>query len=56
MKDDAKKLQNVICYTRLDIEFMKAMEKLRTFSPELANWLENKGDINKWVKSQFPHQ
>ena len=55
MKDDAKKLLNAVCYTRFDIGFTKAMEKLRTFSPKLANWLESKGDINKWVKSQFPH-
>ena len=31
VKDDAKKLLDVVCYTRFDIEFTKAMEKLRIF-------------------------
>ncbi|XP_015934758.1 uncharacterized protein LOC107460851 [Arachis duranensis] len=55
VKEDAKKLLDAVCYTRFSTEFTEAVEQLRAFSPELANWLETKGDINKWAKFQFPH-
>ncbi|XP_025685673.1 uncharacterized protein [Arachis hypogaea] len=56
VKEDAKKLLDAVCYTHFGTEFTEAVEQLRAFSPELANWLETKGDINKWAKSQFPHR
>ncbi|XP_072062082.1 uncharacterized protein [Arachis hypogaea] len=56
VKEDAKKLLDAVCYTRFGTEFTETVQQLRAFSPELANWLETKGDINKWAKSQFPHR
>ncbi|XP_025644770.1 uncharacterized protein [Arachis hypogaea] len=51
VKEDAKKLLDAVCYTRFGTEFTKAVEQLRVFLPELANWLETKGDMKKWAKS-----
>ncbi|XP_016192215.1 uncharacterized protein LOC107633095 [Arachis ipaensis] len=56
VKEDAKKLLDALCYTRFGTEFTEAVEQVRAFSPELANWLETKGVINNWAKSQFPHR
>ncbi|XP_054778459.1 uncharacterized protein LOC129286535 [Prosopis cineraria] len=53
-KEDALKLLDAIAYARIDLEFNRAMGNLRAFCPELAQWLETNGDINRWALSKFP--
>ncbi|XP_054777285.1 uncharacterized protein LOC129285571 [Prosopis cineraria] len=53
-KEDALKLLDAIAYARINLEFNRAMGNLRAFCPELAQWLETNGDINRWALSKFP--
>ncbi|XP_054778426.1 uncharacterized protein LOC129286495 [Prosopis cineraria] len=53
-KEKALKLLDHIAYARHEYEFHIAMENLRIFSPQLARWVENQGDVDRWALSLFP--
>ncbi|XP_054786991.1 uncharacterized protein LOC129293202 [Prosopis cineraria] len=53
-KEDALKLLDAIAYARLECDFNVAMGNLRSFCPEMAQWLETNGDIDRWALSRFP--
>ena len=55
-KEDAMRLLDAIAYARLDFEYMKALQNLSNFSPDLAKWVENESDVDKWALSRFPHR
>ncbi|XP_028770193.1 uncharacterized protein LOC114727670 [Neltuma alba] len=55
-KEDALMLLNKIAWARVDDEFDKAMAEMREFSPELFDWLNNHGDVDKWAVSKFPYK
>lgn len=52
--EDALKLLDAIAYARLECDFDKAMGRLRSLSLDMAEWLETKGDIDRWALSRFP--
>ncbi|XP_028784132.1 uncharacterized protein LOC114740170 [Neltuma alba] len=52
-KKEALKFLDAIAYSRLDVDFVKAMGSLRSFSPELAIWVETQSDVDKWAMSLF---
>ena len=35
-------------------DFTNAMGKLRLFNPQLAQWVETNGDVDRWALSKFP--
>ncbi|KAK4284109.1 hypothetical protein QN277_000982 [Acacia crassicarpa] len=52
--DYALKLLDAIAYARLESDFDKALRNLRSLSPDMAQWLETNGDIDRWALSRFP--
>ncbi|KAK4284108.1 hypothetical protein QN277_000981 [Acacia crassicarpa] len=52
--EDALRLLDAIAYARLECDFDKSMGNLRSLSPDMAQWLETKGDIDQWALSRFP--
>ncbi|XP_028803299.1 uncharacterized protein LOC114758433 [Neltuma alba] len=55
-KEVALKLLDSIAYARLDRDFDCSMEKLMAFCPELGQWLQTNGDIERWAQSKFPYK
>ncbi|XP_028799212.1 uncharacterized protein LOC114754590 [Neltuma alba] len=55
-KDVALKLLDSIAYARLDRNFDRSMEKLMAFCPELGQWLQTNGDIERWAQSKYPYK
>ncbi|XP_028776827.1 uncharacterized protein LOC114733520 [Neltuma alba] len=55
-KEVALKLLDSIAYARLDRDFDCSMEKLMAFCPELGQWLQTNGDIDRWAQSKFPYK
>ncbi|XP_028802553.1 uncharacterized protein LOC114757633 [Neltuma alba] len=55
-KEDVLMLLNKIAWARVDDEFDKAMVEMTEFSPELFDWLNNHGDVEKWAVSKFPYK
>ncbi|XP_028767379.1 uncharacterized protein LOC114725084 [Neltuma alba] len=55
-KEVALKLLDSIAYARLDRDFDRSMEKLMAFCPELGQWLQTNGDIERWAQSKFPYK
>ncbi|XP_054816860.1 uncharacterized protein LOC129316459 [Prosopis cineraria] len=53
-KEEALKLLDYIAYARHEHKFHIAMKNLRMFSPQLARWVENQGDVDQWALSLFP--
>ncbi|XP_054781992.1 uncharacterized protein LOC129289227 [Prosopis cineraria] len=47
-------LLDYIAYARHEHEFHIAMGNLRMFFPQLARWVENQGDVDRWALSLFP--
>ncbi|XP_054778400.1 uncharacterized protein LOC129286465 [Prosopis cineraria] len=56
MKDDALKLLDTIAYARHEVEFNVAMENLRLFCPQLAQWVETQGDVDRWAQCKFGYK
>ncbi|KAK4255705.1 hypothetical protein QN277_008669 [Acacia crassicarpa] len=52
-KEDVLKLLDKIAYSRSDLDFVKAMGHLRSFSIDLARWVETQSDVDKWAMSRF---
>ncbi|XP_028785397.1 uncharacterized protein LOC114741311 [Neltuma alba] len=55
-KKVALKLLDSIAYARLDRDFDRSMKKLMGFCPELGQWLQINGDIERWAQSKFPYK
>ncbi|XP_028785849.1 uncharacterized protein LOC114741731 [Neltuma alba] len=55
-KEVALKLLDSIAYARLDRDFDRSMEKLMAFCPELGQWLQTNGDIERWGQRKFPYK
>ncbi|XP_028805899.1 uncharacterized protein LOC114760781 [Neltuma alba] len=53
-KENALNLLDGIAYARHDNEFNVAMGNLRLFCPQLAQWVESHGDVDRWAQSKFP--
>ncbi|XP_054778405.1 uncharacterized protein LOC129286470 [Prosopis cineraria] len=53
-KEEVLKLLDHIAYARHEHEFCIAIGNLRMFSPQLARWVENQGDVDRWALSLFP--
>ncbi|XP_054778280.1 uncharacterized protein LOC129286281 [Prosopis cineraria] len=56
MKDDALKLLDAIAYARHEAEFNIAIGNLRLFCPQLAQWVETQGDIDRWAQYKFRYK
>ncbi|XP_054816868.1 uncharacterized protein LOC129316468 [Prosopis cineraria] len=56
MKDDALKLLDAIAYARHEAEFNVAMGNLRLFCPQLAQWVETQGDVDRWAQCKFRYK
>ncbi|XP_054781981.1 uncharacterized protein LOC129289209 [Prosopis cineraria] len=56
MKDDALKLLDAIAYARHEAEFNVAMGNLRLFCPQLAQWVETQGDVDRWAQCKFGYK
>ncbi|XP_054790840.1 uncharacterized protein LOC129296279 [Prosopis cineraria] len=56
IKDVAFKLLDAIAYARLTSEFNVAMSNMMNFCPDLLQWLETHGDIDRWALSKFSHR
>ncbi|XP_028791057.1 uncharacterized protein LOC114746947 [Neltuma alba] len=56
MKEDGLQLLDNIAYARLNGEFDKAMDHMHCFSPQLFQWLNTHGDVEKWALSKFPYR
>ncbi|XP_028752925.1 uncharacterized protein LOC114712539 [Neltuma alba] len=53
-KDVALKMLDGIAYARIEDEYVAAMGKLRSFCPQLADWVDTQGDVDRWALSKFP--
>ena len=51
-KEDALMFLDAIAYTRLQIDYIRAMENLRRYSANLAKWIEDSGPEH-WALSKF---
>ncbi|XP_028802501.1 uncharacterized protein LOC114757588 [Neltuma alba] len=52
-KENALNLLDGIAYARHKNEFNVAMGNLRLFCPQLAQWFESHGDVDRWAQSKF---
>ncbi|XP_028779945.1 uncharacterized protein LOC114736324 [Neltuma alba] len=43
-----------IAYARIGDEYVAVMGKLRSFCPQLADWVDNQGDVDWWALNKFP--
>lgn len=51
-KENSLKLLDSIMYARLDIDFQTSLENVRSFKPELAEWVL-RNEPEHWVMSKF---
>ncbi|XP_054797560.1 uncharacterized protein LOC129302682 [Prosopis cineraria] len=55
-KEATLKLLDVVAYARHKEEFNIAMGNLRLFSPQLAQWVEAQGNVDRWVQCKFSYK